>query len=340
MEPVTVAATPVEHPKYRDVEDPCPGLQACCPRGNHPSYASTHRGSMMESREQTRNGPDQQFWSNTINDSDTTVLSLPPFTSLLRYQRRRQMAKEYDAKHGKTLEELMKHVRSLKDFIGSNWASEDDEAASKKEVRLLDYACGTGMVSRTCTSPATKGGNMGATIIKQPKSLGPWITSAVGIDITENMVEMYNTRADNQGLSESEMHAFVGNLCSPKDPSPAAFSDPKFFDFDVAGVGLGFHHFDDPGFAAKQLTGRLKPGGTLFIIDFLPHDELTHNHPSKDTVTQHGFSEEQIRKIFEDAGCGEDFGLKEVGKGVIFENMHGSGQSVTRHVFLARGTKA
>lgn len=140
-----------------------------------------------------------------------------------------------------------------------------------------------------------------------------------------------------QGLSPSEMHAYLGNMCSVTDPSPAAFSDPEFFNFDVAGVGLGFHHFDDPAFAAKQLVKRLRPGGSLFIIDFLPHEAPGQGHGHG--VVKHGFSEDEIRDIFEKAGCGKDFGLKEMGRGVVFENMHGSGQARTRHVFLARGTK-
>ncbi len=42
-----------------------------------------------------------------------------------------------------------------------------------------------------------------------------------------------------------EMHAVQGNLLDPADPSPAGLAGPEFFDFDIAVVGLGFHHFDD-----------------------------------------------------------------------------------------------
>ena len=68
------------------------------------------------------------------------------------------------------------------------------------------------------------------------------------------------------------MHAYQGNLCVPEDPSPAEFASPEFFNFDVAAVGLGFHHFDDPALAARRLAERLKTGGVLVILDFLPHD--------------------------------------------------------------------
>ena len=67
------------------------------------------------------------------------------------------------------------------------------------------------------------------------------------------------------------MHAYQGNICMPDDPSPTAFSSPEFFNFDIAAVGLGFHHFDDPELAACRLVERLRPGGVLVILDFLPH---------------------------------------------------------------------
>lgn len=70
------------------------------------------------------------------------------------------------------------------------------------------------------------------------------------------------------------MHAYQGNLCVPDDPNPAALTAPEFSDFDIAAVGLGFHHFDDPSLAARRLAERLKTGGVLMILDFLPHDSM------------------------------------------------------------------
>jgi SAM-dependent methyltransferase len=85
------------------------------------------------------------------------------------------------------------------------------------------------------------------------------------------MTAEYNTLASNQGLSPSEMHASVGNLLDPADPLPAAFHSEEWFGFDLAAVGFGFHHFEDLVLAASRLAERLKTGGVLLIIDFLPH---------------------------------------------------------------------
>lgn len=133
-------------------------------------------------------------------------------------------------------------------------------------------------------------------------------------------------------------HAHLGNLLDPEDPSPSALSDASFTNFDLAGVGAGFHHFDDPLLAAKRLAERLNPGGVLFILDFKPHMPLGELHTKG--VTHHGFSEEQIRKLFEDAGVGKDFAFKTTEEPVVFHDAHGEGKDMVREVFLARGTKA
>lgn len=53
-----------------------------------------------------------------------------------------------------------------------------------------------------------------------------------------------------------------------------------------------------------------------------------------DTVTHHGFSEESIRKIFDDAGAGKDFAIDDMGEVTMGAHMG------KRTLFMARGTKA
>jgi SAM-dependent methyltransferase len=186
------------------------------------------------------------------------------------------------------------------------------------------------------------------------------------------MVQEYNTGASNQGIAESEMHAVVGNLIDPSkslSPDPS-LAEKHLFDFDIAAVGMGWHHFSDPGFAAKKLAERLKTGGVLLIIDFLPHEgfENAHDHArgggkghdhgeqvhdrgeghvkesaagelgseAAHTVTHFGFNEEHIKKMFEEAGVGVGFDFVVLGKGVVFQR---EGKSLRRTVFMARGRK-
>ena len=183
------------------------------------------------------------------------------------------------------------------------------------------------------------------------------------------MVKEYNTSARNQGIPESEMLAVQGNLIDANKPNPPELADKQFYDFDIAAVGLGFHHFDDPALAAKRLAERLKKGGVLFIVDFLPHQHFPYvctslisfsapfcafsiklmcgelmncrkhdeqSHKAAHTVTHMGFSQEDVKKIFEDAGVGLNFDYKVIGKGVVFE---GTGEKMERGVFFAKGAK-
>ncbi|KUI72695.1 hypothetical protein VM1G_08107 [Cytospora mali] len=289
-------------------------------------------------------------------------------------------AAHYDAKHEKTTEEIARRIETRRDFIGVDWIEDDDSSEDEngddthrqphRTVKVLDYACGTGSMSRFLIG----------LVLCPGQALAPYITQSIGIDLSEKMVAAYNVRAQNQGLTEDEMAAFHGNLCVPGDESPGAFRDPKFFDFDLAVVGLGFHHFDDPELAAKRLVARLRPGGVLMIIDFLPHgphgsdsseshghehhnhhhhhhhhphDHSHHGHHHHEehgqieveggdasigkalkTVTHHGFSEEHIKEIFVDAGAGKDFAIDNMGQ-VVFGPRHGK-----RTLFMARGTKA
>lgn len=139
------------------------------------------------------------------------------------------------------------------------------------------------------------------------------------------------------------MHAHVGNLCLPTD-SPSyptqtqLFSSSDFFSFDLAAICLGFHHFDDPPLAARRLVERLRPGsGVLMILDFLPHEKMDASHPASGTVIHHGFSKEQIQKIFEDAGAGEHFAFEELA--VVFNKAAGTREEMKRKIFMARGTR-
>ncbi|KAI0975763.1 S-adenosyl-L-methionine-dependent methyltransferase [Xylaria arbuscula] len=273
-------------------------------------------------------------------------------------------AASYDEKHRKLNERLTHELQIRLDFIGADWVSDDDDSdeeggedeSSRREVRLLDYACGTGMMSR---------------------ALAPYTTQCIGMDISEKMVAAYNATAENQGLSPDEMHAILGDLASATVDE--ALSSPELFNFDIAVVGGGFHHFGDPELAARRLVERLKPGGVLLIWDFLPHGPPHRHHHHDDdgghadkkgedgkesghdvyhSVMHHGFSEARMQEIFTAAGAGTDFKLEHIGGGYVLAG-HGeqkqdeqsggweggaaggdAGKDASRRqVFFARGTK-
>ncbi|KAH8730625.1 S-adenosyl-L-methionine-dependent methyltransferase [Phaeosphaeriaceae sp. PMI808] len=155
----------------------------------------------------------------------------------------------YDTKpwFAKTNAQVIDTVRSRLDWVGIPFAN-TGHSNDVNEVRLLDYASGTGLMSR---------------------ALGPYVTVTRGIDISPNMVTTFNTRMRDAGLSEDIVHAVNGDLFNKADPNPAKLAGPEWHGFDLATVGFGFHHFEDVVHSSRQLKERLRPGGVLVITDFL-----------------------------------------------------------------------
>lgn len=148
------------------------------------------------------------------------------------------------------------------------------------------------------------------------------------------MVREYNARAVNQGLLPSEMFAYAGDLLDPSGQPSETICGPDLFNFDLAVVGLGLHHFDDPQLAVNRLLERLKDGtGVLLIVDFLPHEHVPGE--GHDTVARNGFEEKEMLALMERAGC-RGIAYVILGKGVTWAV---DGQKHERSIFMCRGTK-
>ncbi|KAG5940252.1 hypothetical protein E4U53_007618 [Claviceps sorghi] len=215
------------------------------------------------------------------------------------------LASEYDGRFRNTSRRVEDEVRRRAPFLGA-----------RPGGRFLDYACGTGLLSR---------------------ALGPQIGQCVGIDVSEAMVEQYNARTRGEGLA-GKCVAYAGNLVSADD---GIFSSPNFFGFDHAGVGLALHHINDCALAAKQLARRLRPGGVLFVVDLVAQQSPSNEAllPSAAGARHQGFTEPEMRCMFEEAGVGLGFAFHVLDRDVTFENAHGDGKHAARMVFIARGEK-
>lgn len=148
------------------------------------------------------------------------------------------------------------------------------------------------------------------------------------------MVSRYNEQARNQGLTSSEMIATVGDLLGPAGPSAHLCRD-EFFKFDLAAVGLGLHHFEDPDLAIRRLVERLKVGpGVLLVIDFMVHEHV-QNGGLDEHVAHDRFAEGRMVELMSQNGC-DQVKFSIIGDGFI--SVYG-GEKLPRSIFMCRGTR-
>lgn len=189
------------------------------------------------------------------------------------------------------------------------------------------------------------------------------------------MVERYNAAAHDSGLPPQQANAVVGNICV-QDGIPEALLAPEYFDFDIAAIGLGLHHFESPPLALRRLAERLRvESGVLLIVDFLPleegargthqgHGPQSHqNHPHQNeghrapahhhhghshhsghdhqahahAIPTTGFSIQDMQKLYEDAGVGADFEFDVLRESAVMGDHEGARQ---RQLFIAKGRRA
>ena len=147
------------------------------------------------------------------------------------------------------------------------------------------------------------------------------------------MVARYNEAARKSGMASNHCNAIVGDLFA--ETIADHLTAPDLYQFDIAVIGLGFHHFENPSLAIKRLTERLKPGeGVLVIVDFLPFSKNDMGGASH-TIKTHGFNKSDMEKMFKDAGL-VDFGFDVLSEPAVMEFDSGTKK---RDVFVAKGER-
>ncbi|KAL8729619.1 MAG: hypothetical protein Q9181_004934 [Wetmoreana brouardii] len=252
------------------------------------------------------------------------------------------------------VDQIQAEVLAHRDWIGIPAGRKSISGAyeqKKDTIRLLDYACGSGELSRT---------------------LLPYVDQTRGIDLSAGMVKAYNEVASNADLLSDKIFAVQGDILGPSADvdNGASFTGREWFDFDIAAMSMALHHVASPEGAVKKLVGRLKEGGRVFFIDWLSdsinfhgagHSEHgpggdgrdpgsqgqhfatpghAHAHNvvpgSEQTITRAGFGREEMLRMLEDAGCVEvDFKLFDKKT-----RLGDSDQAVMQRMFLVKGKKA
>ncbi|KIW25844.1 uncharacterized protein PV07_08984 [Cladophialophora immunda] len=213
------------------------------------------------------------------------------------------------------IEELRERRSWISGKLGDNNTSEKDTGP----VKLLDYACGSGTVS---------------------KALAPYVDETVGLDLSDNMVAEYNKWAQGQGFSHAKAHALQFDLLAEPQST-----DPALSDFDVAVVCMALHHVADPEALLCRLSKTLRPGGVCVVFDRVHSEErpeLRADLPEEatkvlQTIHKHGFTEEDMRKYFEAAGMSKNFEHVVIARPFKVKMF---GQEMELKGFIARGEAA
>ncbi|RCK64302.1 hypothetical protein Cantr_00092 [Candida viswanathii] len=131
-------------------------------------------------------------------------------------------------------------------------------------MKLLDFACGTGMVTELFV-PYVKGGEL------------------VGMDISSGWLERFNERA--QEMHDPVMKSYVYDvLDETKQEELKQFEEQ----FDAIICTIAYHHMHNYELVTKKLATFLKHGGWLFIVDFYNEDVETPNVAPSNAVQHMG----------------------------------------------------
>lgn len=147
------------------------------------------------------------------------------------------------------------------------------------------------------------------------------------------MVAQYRKTAEELGLPESKMMGVRGDfLARDTQPTVPPLSDEELSGFDLVATCMALHHFEDVESAVKRLADRVRPGGSILIIDWATppeeaaekaHENHHHqhqqqqpsgdrkgvddvippSHPAAHTISHGSFTEEQIHGLFKNASC-------------------------------------
>jgi SAM-dependent methyltransferase len=175
-----------------------------------------------------------------------------------------------------------------------NDEEDEDVNAFWKHARVLDFAAGTGLISQ---------------------HLLRHIDAVVGVDISTEMIKLYNKKRDNQGVSASAMAGYVADLFEPRETWQEAVQKTLTPGFDAAVCSLAYHHIDDTDRASSVLFSVLRPGGWAFVADLAqgtlddygaqkPASNHSHGQGHDGGVVPHkgGFTPAELEASFTTAG--------------------------------------
>lgn len=119
--------------------------------------------------------------------------------------------------------------------------------------------------------------------------LGPAAREAVGLDLSQQMLNIARSHVARAGLEHCELRH--GDIFGTRLPGESA---------DLVVVHQVLHYLNEPAVALREAARLVEPGGRLLIIDFAPHalEYLREQHQHR----RLGFSDAEIGRWLQDAG--------------------------------------
>ncbi|KAJ3514362.1 hypothetical protein NMY22_g14759 [Coprinellus aureogranulatus] len=145
---------------------------------------------------------------------------------------------------------------------------------NKESSSVLEFACGTGLVC---------------------KEFLPYAKEVVGIDISEGVVNLCNKRFKELGANDGCFAVAADIVTEKGNVLPGR-------KFDLVFCASAYHHFESPEEITKLLADYVKQGGSLVVVDMLKTEGQTIDEERKAYVAHTGFSEEDMKQIFSQAG--------------------------------------
>ncbi|MDZ4370437.1 MAG: class I SAM-dependent methyltransferase, partial [Phenylobacterium sp.] len=142
------------------------------------------------------------------------------------------------------------------------------EAAGADRVgRLVDLGAGTGRMLTL---------------------LGPQADQALGLDLSQQMLNIARRNTVEAGLTNVELRH--GDIFDTRLPEGSA---------DLVVVHQVLHYLGDPAAAVREAARIVAPGGRLVIVDFAPHklEFLREDHQHR----RLGFSDEEMSRWLDEA---------------------------------------
>jgi len=147
------------------------------------------------------------------------------------------------------------------------------EAAPTRDMTVLDYGCGTGLVGLY---------------------LLPHVRSVTGADNSPGMLEVLNRKIVEGGLNN--MRAIRLDLA--QDPVP----DNRFH---MIVTSMVLHHIANPDRTLRALYEMLLPGGIFCLADLDTEPGSFHTAEAAGSVHHHGFDREALKKRLAQIGFSE-----------------------------------